>query len=1210
MHLLPTSEIRLDDGDDAVDLGLPPGDVLALSFADSDLSALAAAVRPEIRTEIVPPPSWSGLSRPSTSSRVETCAQDVDTRHKGEHDGRILSLRLAPLRRLKHPLSVDFLIEKTLVRSRFVLLRCLGGLDYWRYGIEQIAAASRREGIALAVLPGDDRPDARLADYGTVDPEFAGELLGYFHAGGGAENMRRLLGRISNYLEGRAPPHPTLRATFSREGRREDRLSPLPSPLAGEGGPKGRMRGRRDLSEATLNALPPLPLPSLFALGEGGTPLTWREALAALPSDQPLVPILVYRSGVSAGDTAMGEAIAAALASRGHAPLVLALTSLKDPAVTAELAALIATRKPALIVTTTAFSAREGGDFVLDGADCPVLQAVPVGSAREAWAASPRGLSAIDLAMQIALPEFDGRLGAIPVAFKADEQDTGNGLTIRRLVPDADGIAALADLAAGWIALATKPAAQRRLALVMSDYPARGGRAGFAVGLDTPASVGAIATLLAEAGYEVPTRHCERSEAIQEPAGAEAGLLRYARNDGAVLMANLTTGPADFTLPLTTYRDWLATIPSTAREALLAVHGAPQTDPACEDATFRFRAVRSGHLIIALQPPRDATPDRKARYHDPDAPPGHFYLAFYLALRAVAGIDALIHLGTHGTTEWLPGKAVALSPACWPRLVTGGLPVIYPYVVDDPGEAAPAKRRLSALTLGHLPPELAQAEAAGETALLRDLVEEFSQAQMLDPRRADIVAGEILARAQASGLAQSCGVTDELDMSEALTRLDAHLCDITELPFRDGLHVFGQAAHDPVSSQAERTNLLRALDGRFVPPGPAGSPHRGRPDVLPTGRNLSTLDPRSIPTRAAARLGALAAAAVIGRHLQDHGDHPRRIVMDLWASPTLRSGGEDIAHALALMGVAPLWDNASTRVTGFSVTPLPKLAFPRVDVTVRISGAFRDTFPAQIALLDAAARAVAALDEPVDWNEPAAARARGEAGARIFGAAPGRYGAGMADRALDGEWAARADLGAAYLAASSHAYGGTEGAATADDGFGERIRAADAFVHVSDTPGRDILEATSAADVIGGLAAAAKALGADPALYSLDSSNPEAPRARTVAEDIARIVHGRLTHPRWISSHLAHGWRGAAELAEAIDTLFVFAASTDTVSDGLFDAVFQAYCANAQVWSALEAANAPAAASIRARLAEAARRGLWTSRRNSVGAFLAREAAE
>ena len=1218
MHLLPTSEIRLDDGEDAVDLALPPGDVVALSFADSDLSALAAA--------LLPPPACGGEGRGGGPESQSAVMDRLAERHcpppqpsppqagGGSGGAPDLTVRLASLRRLRHPLSVDLLIEKTVAKSRFVLVRCLGGLDYWRYGIEQLSETCRTRGIALAVLPGDDRDDERLAAYGTVPPACARAILGYFHAGGGAENMRRLLAMAARYLQRHRAPSSGPAGHLLPRGEKGETAPATPFS------PCGRRWQREALTDEgapcpDIPLLPPLPLPSLFALGAGAAPMPWREALAALP-DRPFVPILVYRSSVSAGDTAMGEALAAALIASGQAPLILALTSLKDPAVTAELAALIATRRPTAIVTTTAFSAREGADFVLDGADCPVFQAMPVGSARDAWAASPRGLSATDLAMQVALPEFDGRLGTIPVAFKAEITDPETGLVTRRLVPDADGIKALADFASGWIALASKPVAARRLALVMSDYPARGGRAGFAVGLDTPTSVGAIQGLLAEAGYDIPSRHCERSEAIQGDVERDgSGLLRYARNDGGALMAALTTGPADLTLPLDAYKAWLATIPTDAREALLTAHGAPESDPACVNGAFRFRVVHDGALTIALQPPRDATPDRKARYHDPDAPPCHGYLAFYRAMCETAGIDALIHLGTHGTTEWLPGKAVALSASCWPRLLTQGLPVVYPYVVDDPGEAAPAKRRLSAVTLGHLPPPLAEIGASGETALLRDLVEEFSQAQVLDPRRADIVASEIRSRAQASGLAESCGVTPELTMSEALTRLDAHLCDIAELPFRDGLHVFGQSALDPVSAQAEREGLLKALDGSFVPPGPAGSPHRGRPDVLPTGRNLSTLDPRAIPTRAAARLGALAAQAVIARHLQDEGEPPRRIVMDLWASPTLRSGGEDIAHALALMGAAPLWDDASTRVTGFAITPLPKLAHPRVDVTVRISGAFRDTFPQQVALLDAAARAVAALDEPDDWNEPAAARRRGEAGARVFGAAPGRYGAAVADRALDGDWSGRDELGAGYLAASSHAYGGPEGAAQADDSFSARIRAADAFVHVSDTAGRDILEASSAADVIGGLAAAAQSLGAAPALYSLDSSNPEAPKARTVAEDIARIVHGRLTHPRWIASHLAHGWRGAAELAEAVDTLFVFAASTDAVSDGLFDAVFQAWCADAAVWSAIEAANAPAAEAIRSRLAEAARRGLWTSRRNSVGAFLAgtpatREAAE
>jgi len=1149
MHLLPTSEVSLDDGEDAVDLALPPGDLVVLSFSDSDLSALAAAA-PD-----------SGLT-----------------------------LRLVPLRRFKHPLSIDLLIEKTLVPSRFVLLRCLGGLDYLRYGVEQIAAACRQHGIALAVLPGDDREDERLAGYGTVSAEFAADLLGYFHAGGGAENMRRLLGRVDGYLAALPSSDPASPGHLLPRGEKGEQAKQGEATTTASFSPRGRRSRQGDEGPRDVT---PVPLPTLFALGPNAAPLPWREAIAAFPAEAPLVPILVYRSGVAAGDTAMAEAIAAALAARGLGPLPLALTSLKDASVATELAALIASRKPALIVTTTAFSARDGAEFVLDAADCPILQAVPVGSTREAWEASPRGLSAADLAMQAALPEFDGRLGAMPVAYKEEISDPATGLTFRRLTPDTDGIAALVDLAANWVSLGRKPRSERRLALVMSDYPARGGRAGFAVGLDTPASALAIRELLGEAGYHVGSA-----------AFGDASL------GSADIMQALTNGSADFAVPLAAYRTWLATIPAAAREALLASHGQPETDPACNGETFRFRLVRFGRLAIVLQPPRDASPDRKARYHDPDAPPGHAYLAFYLGLREAFGADALIHLGTHGTTEWLPGKAVALSAACWPRLAVGALPVIYPYVVDDPGEAAPAKRRLSALTLGHLPPPLASHDTADEAALLRDLVEEYSQAQVLDPRRAELVAREILDRAERTGLAAASGITPDQDMASALAALDAHLCDLAETAFRDGLHVFGSSQADPTSAENERRNLLRAIDAGFVPPGPAGAPHRGRPDVLPSGRNLSTLDPRALPTRSAAKLGAKAAEAVIARHLQDEGDYPRRIVMDLWASPTLRSGGEDIAHALHLMGAEPLWDHGSTRVTGFSIIPQAKLSAPRADVTIRISGAFRDTFPAQIALLASAARAVAALDEPDEWNEPAAARRRGEAGARIFGAAPGRYGAAMADRALDGDWQARSELGEAYLAATSHAYGGPDGDAAPDESFTTRVNEADAFVHISDTAGRDIIEATSAADVIGGFVAAMQAQGGKAALYSLDTSDPQKPKARTLAEDVSRIVHGRLCHPRWIASHLSHGWRGAAELAEAVDALFVYAASTDAVSDGLFDAIFQAYCGDPAIWQALKQANAPAAASIRSRLAEAQERGLWQSRSNSAAMLSGREAAE
>jgi len=1136
MHLLPVTAISLDDGSEATDLQQPPGDIVVLSFADSDLGALAAE-------------------------------------HRLKAGGP--SLRLASLRRLRHPLSVDLYIDKTAAKARFVLVRCLGGLDYWRYGIEHLAKACRAHGIKLAVLPGDDRPDPRLSAHATVPQALCNELEAYFQAGG-IDNMRRLLARIGVEIgETDAvaePPRSAPRASAWVPGSLiTDRPSiHRPHPEEQPSGCVSKDEG------------------SGIEIGRIAEP---EAILACLSGERPLAYLLVYRSAVLSGDTQAIEALANALVERGIDPLVLAVSSLKDLEAVAVVRRAIQARRPDIILTTTAFSSRDDADFVLDKAGCPILQAIPAGSAKEAWEASPRGLSAADLAMQIALPEFDGRIAAGPISFKAEEPaDPALAFSRRVQAPDAAGIDAVADQAAAWVHLARTPRRERRLALVLSDYPARGGRAGFAVGLDTPASACAILGALEEAGYTAG-----RDFTVDE------------------LMPRLTEGKASFAVPLSAYRAWLDSLPAERRAAIDGRWGAPEDDPAFADDAFRFRTIRAGKILVALQPDRGHGLDRKGFYHDPECPPSHGYLAFYCGLRALENIHALVHLGTHGTTEWLPGKAVALSTQCWPRLAIGAVPVVYPFIVDDPGEAAPAKRRIGAVTIGHLTPQTMGAGLHGEAGALRELVEEFSSAQVLHPGRAQLVAKEIRERAQTSGLAAACGVDDAMPMDEALTRLDAHLCDLGEVTIRDGLHVFGQAPIDfEACAAGEREGLLNALDGRFVVPGPSGSPSRGQTDVLPTGRNLATLDPRAIPTRAATELGWRAAAEVVRRHLQEEGDWPRRIVMDLWASPTLRSGGEDIAHALALMGVRPTWDHASTRVTGFEIVPQPLLDRPRADVTIRVSGAFRDTFPDQIALLDQAARAVAALSEDDAWNELAAACRRGENLSRVFGSAPGTYGAGVAAQALDGEWTTKGDFGRIYLEGTSHSFG-SGGEAHSDESFSHRVEQAEAFVHVSDVAERDILDGDSSADAIGGFAAAAQALGRSPALYSLDTSNPQAPRARTLPEDIDRLVRGRLTNPRWIEGQLRHGWRGAAEIAQGVDALFAFAATTDAVSSAGFDLVFTALIAAEPVWHRIGTANPAAAQAIRDRLADARARRLWESRLNSVADFFdegRKEAAE
>ncbi|WP_276199886.1 cobaltochelatase subunit CobN [Chelatococcus sp. XZ-Ab1] len=1152
MHLLATTSVTLDEANEAVDVAQSPGDIVVLSFADSDLALVAAA-----------------------HARLAHARSGSD----------FPSLRLADLKRLRHPLSVDLYVDQVAAKARFVLVRCLGGVDYWRYGLERLSQLARETGLMLAAVPGEPRPDPALMALSSASPDLLRALHADFSAGSEAA-MQAMLGRIAAAL------------------------------------------GHEAASETA--SAPPAPLPPLVAWSAEGGAVEPVAALASLPADRPVVPLLFYRSALAAGDVAPVAALAEALAVRGLAPLPLALTSLKDPAVAEPLRRLLALRPPAVIVALTGFSARDDAGFVLDAAGVPVIQAIVSGSTREAWAEAPAGLAAADLAMQVVLPEADGRLIGRAVAFKEWALDVPAADFVgRRKVADPEGVAAVADLAARWARLAATPRGERRLAFVLSDYPARAGRAGYAVGLDTPASLCAIFDDLAAVGFDT-RRSFDVADVMPRLTGAVPPSPRL-RGEGArghpVAAADLSrdsAAPGEALLSLADYRAWFSALPAALQAEVLDRWGAPESDPACRDGHFVFPVLRAGKALAALQPGRglpDA--DRKALHHAPDVPPCHGYLAFYLALRR-SGVDALVHLGTHGTMEWLPGKAVALSGVCWPQVVTGDLPVIYPFIVNDPGEAAPTKRRIAALTLGHLTPPLAIGGLHGEAAGLRDLVEEYAGAQVLDPRRATLLAEDILSRAEAAGLAAECGIVPGMGMAEALSALDAHLCDLAEVSFAAGLHVFGRSPAAPerarllaeiagldepeaarvaeavaASGAAEREALVAALDGRFVPPGPSGSPARGQVEVLPTGRNMTTLDPRAVPTPAATRLGERAAAEVVRRHLQETGDWPRRIVMDLWASPTMRTGGEDIAHALALMGAKPEWDHASGRVGGFTILPLALLDRPRVDVTLRVSGAFRDTFPVQLALLDQAARAVAALDEEDGWNPLAAARRAGGLLSRVFGAAPGRYGMGLADRVLADDDAARADLAALYLAATDHAYGA--GPARRDASFAERLAAADAFVHVSDTRERDILDGDDAMEAIGGFAVA----GRDGALvFSLDTSRPEAPRVRTVEEDVARLVRGRLANPRWIAGQLAHGWRGAAELAQSLDAVFICAATTGAVSDHQFDMLFSAYVGDEAVFAQVREANPPAAGAILERFAAARRRGLWRSRLNSAATRL------
>ena len=1149
MHLLTTTSTSFDDIVEPVDLGQSPGDVVVLSFADSDLAALVAA--------------WAA-----------------------ERD-LLPSTRLAHLRDLRHPMSVDLWIERAGIHAKVILVRLIGGLDWWRYGVERLAATARERGIALAVLPGEDRDDPRLSEASTLPPEELAVLLRFFREGG-SENLRALLRRLARHA-----------------GARLDVPEPQPVP---------RLAG--------------------YLPGIGAVALD--RLASSLAPGRPVVPVIFYRALLLAADTAAIDVLCEALAARDLAPAPLVVTSLKEPAAAAFVRDALARLAPAAIVTTTAFAAagEPGEPTPLDGPDVPVFQAVLATTKRAAWRDSPRGLGAADLAMHVVLPELDGRVLAGAVAFK-DALPALDGLAFTAFAnrPEPDRIAAVADRVAAVVHLAATPRAERRVAVLMPDYPGAPGRAGYAVGLDVPASVVALLAALAAAGYRVddapdaPKALLDAlNKSVQSVGWVERSETHHravdAAHDGFRKGSTHPTGDANCnaaSLPLYDYVRLLAGSPPELQARICEAWGEPADDSELRDGAFRFRAHRFGNITVALPPDRGRASARRADYHDATLPPRHALVAFALWLRHVVRAAALVHMGAHGTLEWLPGKAVALTTTCFPEAMVAPLPVFYPFIVSNPGEAAQAKRRIAAVTIGHLPPPLVSAGLSGDVRDLERLVDEYAQADGLDRRRRERLAGLIVQTARRSGLAREAGIDGEADPDEVLRRIDAWLCDLKDLAIKDGLHIYGRMSAaegtEPswqVSAQAERAALIAALDGKRVAPGPAGAPARGRRDVLPTGRNLYTADPRMLPTPTAMDLGALAADEVIRGHLQAHGEMPRALVIDLWGSATLRTGGEEIAHGLALMGCRPVWDHATGRVTGIEVKPQAMIGRPRVDVTWRISGLFRDLFPAQIALLDAAVRTVATRQETDDENPLAAEwRKAGEnpaALARIFGTAPGAYGAGIGDIGQEPD---RAAIGAAYLAAASHAYGGADGGAMALPGeFAARVADADLLIHASDDPGRDLLEGAEDAAFVGGFAAAAESLGRSPDLIMLDVTDPSRPRARPLDRALARIVRARAINPRFIAGQMRHGPRGAAELAETVDRLIDFAAMTSAVSSMLIDLVHDAYLGDPVVRDFLQRENPAAARAIAARLDAARRNGWWHPRRNDIDSALAAMLAE
>jgi len=968
---------------------------------------------------------------------------------------------------------------------------------------------------------------------------------------------------------------------------------------------------------------------------------------------------------------------------------------------------------------------------LLDALDIPIIQGIVSTGSRQEWEESSLGLGPIDTAMNIALPEFDGRIITVPISFKEETAgDNGNGLTgprLQRYVAAPDRMEALAGLAARWAGLRLKPNSEKRIAIIMSNYPTKDARIGNAVGLDTPASVINLLRAFKAAGYRVEDIPADGDELVHR-------IIERCSNDRDSLteeQLRLAAGHVDGRQ----YAQWFQGFAPQVQQELQEAWGDPPGQVYRTGDALAIAGLDLGNVFVGLQPPRGFGENPISVYHSPDLTPTHHYIAYYRWIRDVFQADAMVHVGKHGTLEWLPGKGIGLSEACYPEVALQDLPLFYPFIINNPGEGTQAKRRTHATIIDHLIPPMTTADSYGDIAKLEQLMDEHYQCQTLDPAKLPMLEGQIWEMVQQAELHRDLGVEAQPDdFGEFMLEIDGYLCEIKDVQIKDGLHTLGEPPTEeqlvgllsaltrldisgipslrralaealgldytellddpgravngnvpailvdldretPLRSAGDvierlemlcrsayeqlqvggfdredvpaivsgllgrqdaatemvlryvsdfiypslmRTsdeigNLLRGLDGRFVPPGPSGAPTRGMANVLPTGRNFYSVDPKTLPSPVAWEVGKDLGDALLDKYLQEEGGYPEMVGVVVWGTSAMRTHGDDIAQIMYLLGVRPVWQAESRRVSGLELIPLEELGRPRIDVTVRISGFFRDAFPNLIYLLDQSVELVASLDEPSERNyvvkhlredlerTPENAEGEGpEAGDRsgslyrIFGSKPGTYGAGILPVLDERNWESVHDLAEVYTAWGGYAYTQRDFGVSARPQFRQRFSQIVVAAKNQDNREHDVFDSDDYMQYHGGMIATVRALtGRNPRQFFGDSSDPSRSRVRDLQDEARRVFRSRVVNPKWMESMKRHGYKGAFELAATVDYMFGYDATAQVIEDWMYEDVTEEYILNEDMQQFFRQSNPWAMRGIIERLLEAIERGMW-----------------
>jgi cobaltochelatase CobN len=1208
---------------------------------------------------------------------------------------------------------------------RILVARLLGGVQSVP-GLSRLAETARARGQHLIIVSGAGAPDPELTAASSVSPAVVHEVTAYLQAGG-PENLAQMLRFLADHL---------LLTGFGF-------TAPVEQPQHGIYHPD---------------------------LPRGATLADWR---ARRDPARPSIGLLFYRSHWMSGNLTFVDALINALEKQGACVLPVFTASLKAEAAPpdglavgrwpAALSMFVADGAPLIdvLVTTVSFALGEVNAAgptpagwsvnVFAALGVPVLQAICGSTARWQWEASQRGLNPLDTAMNVALPEFDGRIITVPVSFKESVAGPTPTDDAVQYLPIPDRVSRVAGLALRFAALRRKPNRVKRVAIVLTNAPGKAAKIGNAVGLDAPASLLRLLHAMSEAGYQVG----------EFPADGDAlihAIIDRCSYDEAFLTTEQLANAAG-RVPANIYRQWFEELPVSQQKQMTTQWGEPPGTAYLHDDHLALAGLELGNVFIALQPPRGHGMDSSAIYHQPDLPPPHNYYALYRWLRDVWGADAVIHLGKHGTLEWLPGKAVGLSADCYPDSFLGDLPLFYPFIINDPGEGAQAKRRGHAVIVDHLTPPLTTADAHGELAELMQLVDEYYQVELLDPSKMPLVQRQIwdLIRAAhleddlkylmtrsedghthewedavtADGTPVSLAQMRGREVSHLIQDLDGYLCELAGAQIRDGLHTLGLAPageqltdmlqaltrlanldvpslraataalvgldyeqllaergkpldtaatalekltgrrlasqadaidaidqicrtllallqeheFDPknvgaviseIFSSAEPRRfgpvrdvlhfvcaslvpalrqtsdeidyLLAGLEGRYVPAGPSGAPTRGMAHVLPTGRNFYAVDPRALPSPAAWEVGRELAREVLERYRRETGAYPETVGLSMWGTSAMRTHGDDVAEALALLGVRPVWQKENRRVLRVEVVPLEELGRPRIDATVRISGFFRDAFPHLIKLLDDAVRLVALLDEPgesnfvrkhflADMAANAAAvvpDAERQALYRVFGAKPGAYGAGLLPLIEERNWHDDADFAETYVNWGGYAYTADAVGVDARDAFRLRLGQVQVALHNQDNREHDIFDSDDYFQFHGGMIAAIRALtGKQPRHYFGDTQNPARPAVRDLKQEALRVFRTRVINPKWLESITRHGYKGGLELTATVDYLFGYDATAGIVEDWMYEQVARSYALDPAMQEFFARSNPWALHAVAERLLEAAQRGMW-----------------